>query len=121
MAAITKQERFERRKHRTKTKLEISLSRPRLAVHKSNAHIYAQLIDDAKQQTVVTFTDAMLEALTKEQLKELTSADEAMKDMTPGRKKAYKVGYMVGVLAVSKGVKEIVFDRSGYRYHGLVQ
>ena len=83
--------------------------------------MYGQLINDARQETIVSFSDLMFSALTAEQKLVLAKADEAIKDMTAGRKKAYCVGYMLGFLASELGVKEIVFDRSGYRYHGLVQ
>lgn len=79
--------------------------RPRLCVFRSNRAIYAQVIDDAKQKVLFSCSSLNL------------------KD-TKGKKKtevAAEVGKMIGKLAVDKGIKQIAFDRAGYRYHGRVK
>lgn len=92
-----------RRKLRTRKKIK-NLERPRLHVFRSNKHIHAQVIDDASGKTIVGFSDLKL------------------KD-TKGTKTeiAGKVGEEIAKLAVKKGVKEVVFDRGAYKYHGRVK
>jgi len=80
--------------------------RPRLSVFRSSKHIYAQVIDDTKGITVVSASSREKDARTK------TGANvEAAKD----------VGKRIAERAVAKGVKEVQFDRGGYRYHGRIK
>ncbi len=83
-------------------------SRPRLSVFRSSKHIYAQVIDDAAGATVAS-------ASTME--KELRGSLKTGADI--GAAKA--VGKLVAERAAAKGVKEVVFDRGGYIYHGRVK
>jgi large subunit ribosomal protein L18 len=82
--------------------------RARLSVFRSSKHIYAQLIDDDKGQT-------------------LASASSLEKPMRDGGKKgadiaaAKAVGKLLAERAIAKGVKDVVFDRGGYLYHGRVK
>ena len=96
-----------RRKQRVRLALRRSSSgRPRLSVFRSSKHIYAQVIDDQKGETV-----ASASSLEKE-LRGNTGADiDAAK----------AVGKLLAERAVKKGVKEVVFDRGGYLYHGRVK
>jgi large subunit ribosomal protein L18 len=82
--------------------------RARLSVFRSSKHIYAQVIDDAKGETVVSASS--IEKDMRGSLK--TGADIAA---------AKAVGKMVAERATAKGVKEVVFDRGGYLYHGRVK
>ncbi len=82
--------------------------RPRLAVFRSNKHMYAQIIDDKKGVTLVSAST--LQADVKEGL-EYTDNIEA----------AAKVGKVIGERALQAGIKEVVFDRGGFVYHGKVQ
>ncbi len=84
-----------------------SSERPRLCVYRSNKHIYAQIVDDAKAQTLVT-------ASTLDP--ELT--DKVKK--TWNRDSANAVGELIAKRAKSKGINLVVFDRGGYIYHGRV-
>jgi large subunit ribosomal protein L18 len=83
-------------------------NRPRLSVFRSSKHIYAQVIDDADGQTVV-------------------SASSLEKDMRGNLKTganieaAKAVGKRLAERAAAKGIKEVVFDRGGYLYHGRVK
>ena len=98
---------FDRRKGRTRIKLRKSAGgRPRLTVFRSSRHIYAQLIDDTKGVTLVA-------ASTLE--KDLKAGKGTDKDA------AIAVGKLVAERAVKAGVKEVVFDRGGYSYHGRVK
>jgi len=83
-------------------------SRVRLSVHRSSKHIYAQVIDDRKGETLAAASS--LEKPMREELK--TGADIAA---------AKAVGKLVAERALAKGVKEVVFDRGRYLFHGRVK
>ncbi|MCX5775114.1 MAG: 50S ribosomal protein L18 [Firmicutes bacterium] len=94
----------ERRHIRVRAKISGTAARPRLSVYRSNAHISAQLIDDVKGVTLVA------------------SSSVALKLKNGGNKAAATlVGADIGAKALAAGIKEVVFDRSGYIYHGRVQ
>ena len=97
---------WERRKERVRKKISGTTERPRLNVHRSNKHIYAQIIDDVTGKTIVA-------ASTKS--KAFEGADAKKVDA------AKKVGETIGKLALEKGIDKVVFDRSGYIYHGRDQ
>ena len=82
--------------------------RPRLSVFRSNSHMYAQIVDDEAGNTLVA-------ASTVE--KDIRSA---LKNTDDTEAAAY-VGKVIGERAVAKGIKEVVFDRGGFVYHGKVQ
>lgn len=99
----------ERRQERVRREIrERSAGRPRLSVHRSSKHIYAQVIDDAKGVTVAAASS--LEKDLKGSLK--TGADKAA---------ASAVGKLVAERAVKAGIGEVVFDRGRYLYHGRVK
>jgi large subunit ribosomal protein L18 len=98
---------FDRRKLRVRRALARG-ERPRLSVFRSSKHIYAQLIDDARAATLVAAST--LEQDLKSSLK--TGADKAA---------ATAVGKLLAERAVKVGIKEVVFDRGGYRYHGRIK
>ena len=100
----------QRRKSRIRHKLrEVSKpSRLRLCVNRTNQHTYAQIIDDVKAVTIVAAST--LEAGIREQLKNGSNKDAAM-----------AVGKKIAEKALSQGIKEIVFDRSGFLYHGRIK
>ncbi len=98
-----------RRKQRVRTKLRNQRTqRPRLAVHRSGRHIYAQVIDDSKGVTLAAAStiDKDLRASLK------GGADSSA---------ASAVGKLVAERAKAAGVTEVVFDRGGYIYHGRVK
>jgi large subunit ribosomal protein L18 len=98
-----------RRKARVRRSIKAAAgSRPRLSVFRSSKHIYAQVIDDAAGATVASASS--MEKDLRGSLK--TGADI-------GAAKA--VGKLVAERAAAKGVKEVVFDRGGYIYHGRVK
>ena len=99
----------ERRKQRVRKTLKANSSgRPRLSVHRSSEHIYAQIIDDAKGRTIAAAST--LEKDLKAKLK--TGADKAA---------ATAIGKLVAERALAAGIKDVVFDRGAYIYHGRVQ
>lgn len=106
---ITKPDKnaIRRKRHaRVRAKISGTPERPRLSVFRSNKHIYAQLIDDMNGVTL-----ASASTLDKEINVESASNIDA----------AAKVGELVAKRAVEKGFKSVVFDRSGYLYHGRIQ
>jgi large subunit ribosomal protein L18 len=99
---------FARRQRRTRFALRKAGSgRPRLSVFRSGKHIYAQIIDDRKGTTLAAASS--LDSGLKGKLK--TGAD---KDA------AAQVGKLIAERAVAAGVKEVIFDRGGYIFHGRV-
>ncbi len=100
---------FDRRKARVRRALKArSAGRPRLSVHRSSKHIYAQIIDDVAGETVASASS--IEKDLKGSLK--TGADKAA---------AAAVGKLIAERATQAGVKEVTFDRGGYLYHGRVK
>ena len=98
-----------RRKNRVRRVLRRAANgRPRLSVFRSSKHIYAQVIDDAKGVTLASASS--LEKTMREQAKTGADVDAAK-----------AVGKLVAERAIKNGVKEVVFDRGGYLYHGRVK
>ena len=97
-----------RRHARVRAKVYGTATRPRLSVYRSLNHIYAQVIDDIAGNTLVAAST--LDKEIKEQ-----SDDKAKKEVSQ------LVGSLVAQRALGKGIKEVAFDRGGYRYHGRVK
>jgi large subunit ribosomal protein L18 len=104
MSATTIREARARRKRRIRGRINGTTERPRVSVFRSNKAIYAQLVDDVAAATLVTARSAEID--------------------TAGLKKAdvaKKVGELLAQRAKDKGIERVVFDRSGYLYHGRVK
>ena len=100
---------FNRRKGRTRQQLQQKSGQPpRLSVFRSGKHIYAQVIDDRQQVTLVAAST--LDKDLRGKLKTGADIDAAG-----------QVGKIIAERAVAKGIKEVIFDRGGYRYHGRVK
>ncbi len=100
---------FTKRQTRVRRTLKkFASNRPRLSVHRSSEHIYAQVIDDVKGMTVAAAST--MEKDLKGSLK--TGADKAA---------AAAVGKLVAERAVKAGITEVVFDRGGFLFHGRVK
>jgi len=108
----------ERRHLRLRRKIEGTAGRPRLSVFRSNKHIYAQVVDDARGETLVAASD--LETQERETTSKRSKKSAAS---TLGTKieVAHEVGKLVAKKALKKGMKTVVFDRGGYKYHGRVE
>ncbi len=107
---VSKKSRQEVRvkKHkRLRNRFSGTAERPRLAVFRSNNHMYAQIIDDTVGNTLVSAST--LEKSVKAELEKTNNVDAA----------AY-LGTVIGKRAVEKGIKAVVFDRGGYVYHGKI-
>lgn len=95
----------QNRRFRVRNRIRATATRPRLSVFRSNKHIYAQIIDDAGSKTLVS-------ASTAEKLDGVGNG---------GNKAAAEaIGKLIASRAIEKGVKEVVFDRGQYRYHGRI-
>lgn len=97
-----------KRKKRIRKKLVGTGNRPRLCVFRSAKHIYAQVIDDSLGQTLVA----------------ASSLEKTVRENTESKNKlnaANTVGKIIGQRALEKGVKNIVFDRNGFLYHGRIK
>ncbi|MFA6661632.1 MAG: 50S ribosomal protein L18 [Bacilli bacterium] len=106
---ITKKSKNKIRKvrhYRIRKNMHGTDSCPRLVVYRSNANMYAQLIDDDAQKTICSAS-----TIDKELKLENGSTIEAAK----------KVGALIGKRAVEKKIVSVIFDRSGYLYHGRIQ
>jgi len=102
---IKKQKR-QSRQARIRAKLVGTTDRPRLSVYRSLKHISAQLIDDSQGKTLLAATD-----------RELKRGGQAEKPTA----RAFKVGELLAQKAVERKISRVVFDRSGYKYHGAVK
>ena len=108
MATINRREQREKRRRRIRAKINGTSERPRLNVFRSNKHIYAQVIDDVQQHTLVAAST--MDAGLRPQLAENEKLEEAK-----------FVGALIAERARAAGITKVVFDRGGYRYHGRVQ
>ena len=98
----------QRRHRRVRKKAVGTAERPRLNVFRSLKHIYAQVIDDDKGHTLVTAST--LDPELRGKLTGFTKAEQAK-----------LVGGLLAERALAQGVKRVVFDRDGYKYHGRVK
>jgi large subunit ribosomal protein L18 len=102
-------DRSERRTARIRRNIKRAAgSRVRLCVYRSSKHIYAQVIDDMKGETL-----ASASSLEKDMRASLPSGANVAA--------AKLIGKLVAERALGKGIKDVVFDRGGYRYHGRIK
>jgi large subunit ribosomal protein L18 len=101
---LAKQEKRIKRHKSIRAKISGTAEKPRLCVFRSNTHIYAQLIDDSQKKTIISVKDIEI--------------DLKKKDKTFIAK---EVGLLLAKKAIEKKIKEAVFDRGGYKYHGRVK
>lgn len=104
----TKEQARQRRKRRTRKKVFGAPGRPRLSVYGSLNHIYAQIVDDMAGRTVVAAST--LDGDIKGEIKHGGNIEAAR-----------LVGRLIAKRAVEKGVKAVVFDRGGFKYHGRIK
>jgi large subunit ribosomal protein L18 len=105
--AISNKDRRERRRRRVRAKVFGLAARPRLNVFRSTKHIYAQLIDDEAGNTLAAASSLDVDIRGQEGLKKTAEATA--------------VGKLLAQRAQAKQIKQVVFDRAGYRYHGRVK
>ena len=109
MSQLSRKQQTQKRHRRLRRHITGTSDRPRLAVFRSNNHIYAQVIDDAAQST-------------------LCSASTVDKELRAGLKSpagscdaSGAVGELVAKRAIAKGIQQVVFDRGGNLYHGRIK
>lgn len=94
-----------KRHARVRNKISGTAERPRLSVFRSEKHIYAQIIDDAAGVTLAS----------------ASTMDKDYEGTTANKEAARAIGIAVAKRAVEKGISDVVFDRSGYIYHGRIK
>ena len=97
---------FEKRRSRTRYKIVTNGTRPRLSVFRSGKHIYAQVIDDAQAVTVASAS---------------TNEKDGKEAKSWNVDAATSVGKKIAERTIAKGVKQVMFDRGGYIYHGRIK
>ena len=109
MVSKESRQKIRAKKHmKIRNRFSGTAERPRLAVFRSNSHVYAQVIDDVAGKTIVSAS-----TLEKDIKAELKNTDDI--------EAATKIGNVVAKRALDKGIKAVVFDRGGYIYHGKVK
>jgi large subunit ribosomal protein L18 len=108
MAGVSKNDTRRKRHARLRRKLSGSAERPRLLIRRTLHHIYATVVDDAKGHTIVS-------ASTRE--KDLADG----LDSNTNAAAATKIGQAIAAKAKQAGITQVVFDRSGLKYHGRVK
>lgn len=108
MSNFLKTARRSKIRKRIRKKLNGTAEKPRLCVFKSSRHVYVQLIDDQAQTTLAA----------------ASTLSRDLKDELEGKSKmemASVIGEYLGKKAAEKGITKAIFDRSGYKYHGIVK
>ncbi len=100
-----------RRHARVRAKISGTSARPRVAVFKSNQHIFVQAIDDTTRKTIAGISDQ----------KTKSAKNDAPKELGGKEKRAFAIGEQVGELLKKSGVEAVVFDKGGFKYHGRVK
>jgi len=138
---LEKQLKRQKKHKRVRAKIHGTVKVPRLCVFKSSKHIYAQLVDDEKGQTLVSANDLIIKSkISKEpgsraigknkKVPLIHTAKTQIKNQKEEKDKkmltrkislAYEVGKLIAKKAIEKKIKKVVFDRGGYKYHGRVK
>ncbi|MCP9800415.1 50S ribosomal protein L18 [Synechococcus sp. RedBA-s] len=108
MSTLSRKQQTQKRHRRLRRHLNGTSDRPRLAVFRSNNHIYAQVIDDAAQTTLCAAST--LDKDLRTSLESSASCDASV-----------AVGQLLATRAIAKGIQQVVFDRGGNLYHGRVK
>ena len=98
-----KKEKFEQRRKRVRVKIRGTQACPRISVFRSNRSLFIQLVDDEKGKTLISVSE--------KEVKEKVNKSE----------KAFLLGGLLAKKATVKKIKKVVFDKSGYKYHGRVK
>ena len=106
MVSKTDRKKERVRRHiRVRNKISGTPERPRLCVFRSNSNIYVQFIDDVNGNTLVA----------------ASTLDKEIKEKHANKVAAKEVGTLIAKRATEKNIKEVVFDRGGYIYHGVIK
>ncbi|MBI2626664.1 MAG: 50S ribosomal protein L18 [Parcubacteria group bacterium] len=104
MNSKEKQYRKTRRHKRIRAKISGTLDCPRLSIFRSNQHLYSQLIDDINGRTLLSVSDLKIK-----------------KPKTSLKQKAKDLGLLLAEKAKQVNIKTVVFDRGGYKFHGIIK
>ena len=105
ISKIDRKKERERRHARVRRKISGTAERPRLCVYRSNTNLYVQIIDDVAANTLVS----------------ASTLDKEVKTKYANKEAAKEVGALIAKRALEKNIKDVVFDRGGYIYHGVVK
>ena len=105
ISKIDRKAQRERRHIRVRTKISGTAECPRLCVYRSNKNLFVQIIDDVNQTTLVS----------------ASTLDKEVKTKHANKEAAKEVGALVAKRALEKNIKNVVYDRGGYIYHGVVK
>lgn len=105
ISKIDRKAQRERRHIRVRTKISGTTECPRLCVYRSNKNLFVQVIDDVNQTTLVS----------------ASTLDKEVKTKHANKEAAKEVGALVAKRALEKNIKNVVYDRGGYIYHGVVK
>ena len=105
ISKIDRKKERERRHARVRRKISGTAERPRLCVYRSNTNLYVQVIDDVAGNTLVS----------------ASTLDKEVKTKHANKEAAKEVGALIAKRALEKNIKDVVFDRGGYIYHGVVK
>ena len=109
MSQLSRKQQTQKRHRRLRRHITGTSDRPRLAVFRSNNHIYAQVIDDAAQSTLCSASTV------EKELRTGLTAPAGSCDASVA------VGELVAKRAIAKGIQQVVFDRGGNLYHGRIK
>jgi large subunit ribosomal protein L18 len=102
---VDKRRKRLRRKRHIRKLVRGTTARPRLSVFKSNKHLYAQVVDDATGATIAS----------------VSNLEVAHRELKTNVADAAKIGEVLGQRIIEKNIKQVVFDRNGYPYHGIIK
>ena len=106
MVSKTDRKMERRRRHlRVRRKVSGTAERPRLCIYRSNKNLFAQIIDDVAGMTLVS----------------CATIDKDIKTKASNKEAAKELGAAIAKKALDKKIEEVVFDRSGYQYHGIIK
>jgi len=103
-----KKQRRDKIRRRVRATIRGTAERPRLSIFKSNKHVYLQLINDRENVTITAVSTKSADL--QKDLKDKTSVESAK-----------IIGETLAKVAVDQGIKKVVYDRSGYKFHGIVK
>ena len=109
---MSETQKKRKKRHRSiRAKVNGTAQRPRFSIFRSNKHIYAQLINDQKDQTIASASDKDLKG------KKIVPKEKMTKKVAA----AFEIGRELAKKAKKKGIDKAAFDRGGYKYHGRVK
>ncbi len=110
----TKRTQRIRRHGRVRARISGTAQRPRVAVFKSNRHLYVQVIDDVTRKTLIGLGDVSKTSSAKKPAAKTVPAESKVKS-------AFDIGQTIGSKLKASGITQVIFDRGGFKYHGRIK